>query len=46
MPSIVYFCRGLSMNLIPTSYHARKLKFIKVHTPSLSQNIYARRTIG
>ena len=46
MSSIVSFCRGLSLNVISTSYQARKLKFMEVHTPSPLQTIYAQRTIG
>ena len=37
MSSIVSFYWGLSLNLISTSYQARKLKFMDVHTPSLLQ---------
>ena len=46
MSSIVSFCRGLSLNVISTSYQARKLKFMEVHTPSPLQTIYAQRTIN
>ena len=35
MSPIVSFCLGLSLDLISTSYYARKLKFIEVHTPPL-----------
>ena len=34
---MVPFCRGLPLNLISTSYHVQKLKYIVVHTPSLSK---------
>ena len=46
MPYIILFCRGLSLNLISTLYHVRKLKLMEVHTPSLLRTIYAQRTIG
>ena len=46
MPYIILFCRGLSLNLISTLYHVRKLKLMEVHTPSLLPTIYAQRTIG
>ena len=44
--SIVFFCQGLSLNLISSLYQARKLKLIEVHTPSPLWTIYAQRTIG
>ena len=46
MSSIVFFCRGLSLNLISTLYQARKLKLMEVQTPSPLRTIYAQRTIG
>ena len=46
MSSIVFFCRGLSLNLISTLYQARKLKLMQVHTLSPLRTIYAQRTIG
>ena len=46
MSSIVFFCRGLSLNLISTLYQARKLKLMQVHTLSPLGTIYAQRTIG
>ena len=46
MSSIVYFCRGLSLNLISTLYQAQKLKLMEVHTPSSLRTIYAQCTIG
>ena len=46
MSSIVFFCQGLSLNLISTLYQARKLKLMEVHTLSPLRTIYAQRTIG
>ena len=45
MSPIVFFCRGLSLNLISTLYQAWKLKLMEVHTPSPLRTIYAQRTI-
>ena len=47
MSTIIFFCRGLSLDLISTLYQAWKLKLMEVHTPSpLCSTIYAQRTIG
>ena len=46
MCSIVFFCRGLSLNLISTLYQAQKLKPMEMHTPSPPRTIYVQRTIG
>ena len=43
---IVSFCQGLSLNLTSASYHARKLKFMVLHTPSPFQTIYAKHSVG
>ena len=44
MSSIVFFCPGLSLNLISNLYQAQKLKLMEMHIPSPLRNIYAWRT--
>ena len=43
---IVFFRRGLSLNLISTLYHVQKLKVMGVHPRFEHLSIYAQRTIG
>ena len=46
MPPILYFCQGLSLNVILILYQAWKLKLMEEQTLSPLQTIYAQHTIG
>ena len=43
MSSIVFFCQGLSLNLI---FQVQKLKLMEVHTQFPLQTIYVQHRIG